>query len=375
MLLTWILVSLAVLLASGEPRKGGPPKGGPPQRTNRNQPENAIFFPGEVNTGSEERDDGLEEFYNNPDDRIYLPGDPEDTYNVDNDFINRNTGGHSFESPDEFDYDPYAELEPFNFVNEEDFVELPDWMDTDLNELSLDKLAILNNATDLEDLAELFELDDENREKLSGEWRANNPQPDLAADSRSRNPNADIVEKNNEMAKFAKCNPEKVTVGLEVPKNALYLPSCVRLKRCGGCCNNDLLSCQPTKTEVLSLNVLKISKTGSNRRRRVRRSRSRRRRRASGQIVSLPQENHVECSCQCKVQAHHCNQLLHIYNKDVCACVCKNQSEQMTCEKSNSLHYWNKNLCKCMCRRIRECSTGEMFSQDTCRCVPVFAGV
>lgn len=57
--------------------------------------------------------------------------------------------------------------------------------------------------------------------------------------------------------KSATCAPELVTVTLQNldDKSVVYYPSCTRVERCGGCCSHDLLSCQPTATELLTFQV------------------------------------------------------------------------------------------------------------------------
>lgn len=59
-------------------------------------------------------------------------------------------------------------------------------------------------------------------------------------------------------AKQAMCMPEmQVVPVVENPDpSETYFPSCVRIKRCGGCCNHELLSCQPIATETHNYEVL-----------------------------------------------------------------------------------------------------------------------
>lgn len=55
------------------------------------------------------------------------------------------------------------------------------------------------------------------------------------------------------------CNPRDtlVDVHAEYPHDThiTYLPSCVVLKRCGGCCNDEALQCIPTHTRNITLEV------------------------------------------------------------------------------------------------------------------------
>lgn len=60
-----------------------------------------------------------------------------------------------------------------------------------------------------------------------------------------------------EMAKAAGCSPELQTVSLRNSSDPtiLYLPQCTKVERCSGCCSHNLLSCQPTQTEILTYKV------------------------------------------------------------------------------------------------------------------------
>ncbi|CAG0921532.1 unnamed protein product, partial [Notodromas monacha] len=63
-----------------------------------------------------------------------------------------------------------------------------------------------------------------------------------------------------QFAMNAGCAPEKVAVPIQVPDGALesrhyhIVPTCTRIERCGGCCNHELLSCQATAKEIMTMN-------------------------------------------------------------------------------------------------------------------------
>ena len=69
----------------------------------------------------------------------------------------------------------------------------------------------------------------------------------------------------NLMAMPASCSPQLTVVPLtEVsslsslsPGQFLY-PDCTRLARCSGCCSHPLLSCQPTRTENVLLDLILV---------------------------------------------------------------------------------------------------------------------
>ena len=65
----------------------------------------------------------------------------------------------------------------------------------------------------------------------------------------------------------AGCLPENVTVPVPLNKtsdpNVFVFPSCIRIQRCGGCCNNALLECQPTLLVTEKLAVTQITLQGA----------------------------------------------------------------------------------------------------------------
>ena len=70
-------------------------------------------------------------------------------------------------------------------------------------------------------------------------------------------------------AEPALCKPELTTVNLNEYVNAssdpniFIFPNCVRIERCGGCCNHDLLECQPREWEMKKMKVIQTTFQGS----------------------------------------------------------------------------------------------------------------
>ncbi|XP_070691829.1 vascular endothelial growth factor A-A isoform X2 [Pempheris klunzingeri] len=58
------------------------------------------------------------------------------------------------------------------------------------------------------------------------------------------------------------CQPREVLVGIfqEYPEDTehTYIPSCVVLNRCGGCCNDEAMECVPTETRNITLQVIQF---------------------------------------------------------------------------------------------------------------------
>ncbi|XP_066508475.1 vascular endothelial growth factor A-A-like isoform X2 [Hoplias malabaricus] len=58
------------------------------------------------------------------------------------------------------------------------------------------------------------------------------------------------------------CNTREVLVDVlqEYPDEieSTFIPSCVVLSRCAGCCNDEALECRPTETRNVTLEVLRV---------------------------------------------------------------------------------------------------------------------
>ncbi|ENN78839.1 uncharacterized protein LOC109535575 isoform X1 [Dendroctonus ponderosae] len=162
------------------------------------------------------------------------------------------------------------------------------------------------------------------------------------------------------IARPAKCMPELTTVKIaQSDANVFYIPECIRIERCGGCCSHELLSCQPTETETVTYSVMKTGyTTGTNKLLKY-----------VGREPILV-EKHTKCSCGCKVKAADCGKYQE-YRESECRCVCKNFDEEEKCYKNSYLKLWNPNICSCQCREILDCSTGFQFDHNECRCIKV----
>lgn len=163
------------------------------------------------------------------------------------------------------------------------------------------------------------------------------------------------------IAKSAACMPELQTVKLAKSgdPSILYIPQCTRIERCGGCCSHSLLSCQPSETETINLQVLKTQYVGGKKLKYV------------GKEI-IPIEKHTKCNCDCKVKAKDCNRYQE-YNSSLCKCTCRNSDEEKKCYKQMSTKLWDPEICACRCREITFCSTTLVFDQNECKCVPAIS--
>ncbi|XP_054728834.1 uncharacterized protein LOC129237887 isoform X2 [Anastrepha obliqua] len=166
-----------------------------------------------------------------------------------------------------------------------------------------------------------------------------------------------VERANVQTPKPANCIPENTVVPLTPlepspdPK-VVYFPKCTRVKRCGGCCGSQLMSCQPTETETINFEVIKINHGDSTRIR-------------GKEIVVV--EQHTKCQCDCRIKAEDCNSY-QIYRRDMCSCVCTNEDALQKC-LSEEHKYWDETACRCVCRDSQSCTTGTIFDESQCACI------
>jgi len=166
------------------------------------------------------------------------------------------------------------------------------------------------------------------------------------------------VERSNAIIPIpAKCTPELQPVSFankDTDSATVYFPSCTRIKRCGGCCDHPLLSCQPTASIMKNFQVVvsKVTAEGGL---------------SYSEKQIIPLEEHTRCKCDCRIKAEHCTGK-QIYIEDECVCGCSNVDEEEKCRRNNDTKLWDPSLCACLCRDERECNTGYYFNPVTCRC-------
>ncbi|XP_063237057.1 balbiani ring protein 3-like [Bacillus rossius redtenbacheri] len=166
----------------------------------------------------------------------------------------------------------------------------------------------------------------------------------------------EIERKAATVPKNAVCVPELRVVQLVERRDPslLYFPSCTRVERCGGCCSSELLSCQPTDSELVNYMVY-VSSLGSSGKFKVKEK----------IIVSV--EKHLACRCGCTVKEEDCSKLQR-YEEDNCRCSCINRDEEKKCRSQNTTKLWDPSTCACTCRELRQCSSGYFYDQNTCAC-------
>ncbi|XP_034730308.1 vascular endothelial growth factor A-A isoform X3 [Etheostoma cragini] len=80
--------------------------------------------------------------------------------------------------------------------------------------------------------------------------------------------NKGVEKSKNEVILFTEvitksmCQPREMLVDIfhEYPEDTehTYIPSCVVLNRCGGCCNDEAMECVPTETRNVTLQVMRF---------------------------------------------------------------------------------------------------------------------
>lgn len=183
------------------------------------------------------------------------------------------------------------------------------------------------------------------------------PQPSITARSHQSN-----------FAIMAKCEPELRTVPLMYKSpsgsNDVIFPECIRMQRCGGCCRpSELMDCVPSKVSIRTVRVLRMS--ASSLTRPSVQGNSRHNRQTMPFLMEV--EQHDACHCACRVQPKNCDLSRQTYNLSTCSCDCKDNRLRDQCIGESDIKLWHSETCQCRCRQTRFCSTGFMFSQNSCR--------
>ncbi|XP_034031050.1 vascular endothelial growth factor C-like isoform X2 [Thalassophryne amazonica] len=211
-----------------------------------------------------------------------------------------------------------------------------------------------------------------------------------------------------EEIKRTACRPREVCV--EVAKEStseLYLPRCVALHRCGGCCNSEASYC--TNTSYTLVNKTLVEFTPS---------------RTVNSIVMVTFVNHTSCDCMSKRPVHSiirraavddlcsppddsclagllwdpvscvcvpADTIDHagagadaevqnpgllalcgpnrVLDESTCECVCRNGLTQANCEPGWKLDH---NTCECQCEGHgdgKQCPSGQRWDEELCGCV------
>ncbi|XP_014339271.2 vascular endothelial growth factor A isoform X2 [Latimeria chalumnae] len=112
------------------------------------------------------------------------------------------------------------------------------------------------------------------------------------------------------------CQPKEmlVSINTEYPEEVehIFVPSCVPLQRCAGCCTDEQLECVPTKTHIIIMEIMKT-------------------RYLSSEFVHLPFVQHSLCECKPKKDKGRferppcspCTEKRRQQNPQTCECTCR----------------------------------------------------
>ncbi|XP_069028133.1 vascular endothelial growth factor A-A isoform X1 [Embiotoca jacksoni] len=136
------------------------------------------------------------------------------------------------------------------------------------------------------------------------------------------------------------CQPREVLVDIahEYPEDTEhnYIPSCVVLARCGGCCSDEAMECVPTDTRNVTLQVIQF------------------RPKVAQHTIHLSFTEHQKCECRLRpdVQAkkeYHCapcsERRKRLFVQDPLTCRCSCTLTQLDC-KARQLEL-NQRTCRC----------------------------
>ncbi|XP_060905555.1 vascular endothelial growth factor A-A isoform X1 [Labrus mixtus] len=136
------------------------------------------------------------------------------------------------------------------------------------------------------------------------------------------------------------CQPRELLVDIftEYPEDTehTYAPSCVVLKRCGGCCSDEAMECVPTETGNVTLQVMRFRPM------------------VTQHPVHLSFTEHQKCECRLKhdipaKKEYHCapcsERRRRLFVQDPLTCQCSCKFTQLDC-KSRQLEL-NERTCRC----------------------------
>ncbi|XP_072524539.1 vascular endothelial growth factor A-A isoform X1 [Salminus brasiliensis] len=138
----------------------------------------------------------------------------------------------------------------------------------------------------------------------------------------------------------SQCNTREVLVDIlqEYPDEieSTYIPSCVVLNRCAGCCNDEALECGPTETRNVTMEVLRVKQGVSQHKFQLRFTEHTKCECRQKQEVKTKKENRCEpcserrkrlfvqdpltCKCSCKFTQLHCKSRQLELNERTCRC-------------------------------------------------------
>ncbi|XP_065670270.1 vascular endothelial growth factor A isoform X5 [Hydra vulgaris] len=135
----------------------------------------------------------------------------------------------------------------------------------------------------------------------------------------------------------------------EIPKSKtdsfIFFPSCIKVNRCSGCCNTDIMECVALTNSSLFIDVYKVPTNGNR-----------------PYLYRVSYFNDESCGCQCKIKKENCSPK-QIYDEGNCECLCN--SKPKAC---SSKQQWSDITCDCTCKEVKSCSGGNFWNDITCQC-------
>ncbi|XP_056872651.1 vascular endothelial growth factor Ab isoform X2 [Takifugu flavidus] len=144
------------------------------------------------------------------------------------------------------------------------------------------------------------------------------------------------------------CRPRELLIEIlqEYPEEVehIFIPSCVVLRRCAGCCNDEMLQCTPTASYNITMEIkrIKFHKQQNN--------------------IFMSFTEHSACECRVKPEV---NEQKEKQNENACEPCCDHCSD-----RRKRLFVQDPVTCRCSCKHTDEhCKDRQLeLNERTCKC-------
>ncbi|CAL4122641.1 unnamed protein product, partial [Meganyctiphanes norvegica] len=158
----------------------------------------------------------------------------------------------------------------------------------------------------------------------------------------------------------SKCQPVKLPVPLTLEGFTRLSPSVMFVNHCDenfDCSHVHNMKCLPWESRNITVKASGYDKKSR-----------------STKCVSVVIQEHLSCECGCPGTTM-CNEEKQVFNDTFCRCDCKKELADnchlLRMMNPSSGIMFHDDICECKCPEEKTCGTGQVFSRDSCECMPM----